>query len=69
MKAPKEKSTAVSVPQTGADPVDVRAIERAYARGVLKSSRMTRALDTIAKEMERDPAALARVMRHWMQKS
>jgi flagellar biosynthesis/type III secretory pathway M-ring protein FliF/YscJ len=48
------------------DTIDARTIERAYARGELKSQRMEKALDTIARQMERDPESLARVLRHWM---
>lgn len=46
--------------------IDARTIERAYARGELKSRKMTKALDTIARRMERDPESLARVLRQWM---
>ena len=46
--------------------IDARDIERAYVRGYLKSRKMTKALDTIANQMERDPESLARVLRQWM---
>ena len=41
-------------------------VEAAYKRGAQKSGKMAQALDTIAAELERDPAALARVMQNWM---
>lgn len=46
--------------------IDPREIEQAYVRGALKSRKMNKALDTIVREMERDPESLARVLRRWM---
>jgi len=55
-------------PARGTEPaaIDPHAIERAYARGALKSRQMEQALDRIARQMERDPESLARVLRRWV---
>lgn len=53
-------------PPTEPAAIDPQAIERAYARGALKSRRMEEALDRIARQMERDPESLARVLRRWV---
>ncbi|MCR9218705.1 MAG: hypothetical protein NXI21_00620 [Alphaproteobacteria bacterium] len=46
--------------------LDARAIEQAYRRGAAKNRRVAAALDVIAREMERDPESLARVLRRWI---
>lgn len=64
MKRPSDKLPAKR--DESGQAVDPRDIDRAYVRGTLKSRPMTKALDTIAKELEKDPEALARVMRRWL---
>ncbi|MBP5856939.1 hypothetical protein KAJ83_07960 [Marivibrio halodurans] len=55
-------------PESDREPprIDAGEIERAVARGAARSRRMTHALDTVARTMERDPESLARVLRRWM---
>lgn len=62
----KDRESAPARSDGGDEVFDPREIERAYARGTLKNRRMTKALDTIAREMERDPASLARTLRRWL---
>lgn len=58
-----------STPTRPSDPVDPREIDRALARGALQSRRLNKALSTVTRELERDPGALARVLRRWINES
>lgn len=46
--------------------IDAAEIERALARGAKRSARLNKALDTVARELDRDPGALARVLCRWV---
>ena len=51
---------------TAPDGLDARAIERAYVRGSAGNRRVGAALDKIARTVEREPDAVARALRRWM---
>ncbi|MBO6837644.1 MAG: hypothetical protein JJ878_19695 [Alphaproteobacteria bacterium] len=56
-------------PPRPSEPVDPREIDRALARGAMQNRRLNKALDTVTRELERDPGALARVLRRWVNES
>lgn len=47
--------------------IGLSEIDRALADGAERDRRLSLALRTIEREMERDPESLARVLRRWMQ--
>ncbi|MDW3206863.1 MAG: hypothetical protein R8L07_15105 [Alphaproteobacteria bacterium] len=56
-------------PTRPSEPIDPREIDRALARGAMQNRRLNKALSTVTRELERDPGALARVLRRWINES